>query len=299
VANLRSAIRTTLLVAAFLAFAAVIRAAEAPHPALSALESAGTWKLLEPPKIFGPENLYEEIDGEAELFLPYGMKRLTVGIVAERAAPGGEVRMELYRMASPRDAFGVYSQHRYPDQEITSVPPSEVVLSETSADFYRGETFVRLRARPGKASRRLVAGLSKDLVALLPGDGGFPAEAGVLERFPGRVRGSVIYQKRALLGYECLAPGYEGKFSGDSASGRLVLLPPAPGNEGARRTRLARELPEYVEISGALSRAKLPSGTLWLSPAGGCFVGVAGAVGQEEAGRILKALGGSAEEVCR
>ncbi len=294
----RSAICLALCAAFFLAPAAAVRAADAPHPALAALERAGTWKLLEPPRSFGPENLYEEIDGEAELFLPYGMKRLTVGVVAERSMPGDEVRVELYRMESPRDAFGIYSQHRYPDQEIVSVPPSEVVLSETSADFYRGETFVRLRGRPGDASRRLVAGLAKDLVGLLPGDGGFPEEAGALDRFPGRVRGSVIYQKRAMLGYECLAPGFEGKFSGASASGRLVLLPPVPGKEGERGARMVRELPEYTEVSGTLFRAKLPSGTLWLSPAGRCVVGVTGEFPREEAARLLATLAGEAGGIC-
>ena len=296
----RSTILKGYCLAALLAFAAVARAADAPHPALAALDTAGIWKLLEPPRIFGPENLYEEIDGEAELFLPYGMKRLTVGVVGERSAPGNEVRVELYRMESPRDAFGVYSQHRYPDQEITSVPPSEVILSETSADFYRGETFVRLRAKPGEASRRLVAGLSKDLVASLPGDGGFPEEAAVLEKLPGMVRGSVIYQKRAMLGYECLAPGFEGRLTGASASGRLLLLPPVPGKEGAaRRTRLSRELPEYSPADPALFRAKLPSGTLWLSPSGSCVLGLAGEVPREEAGRILATLAGEAKRVCR
>jgi len=67
--------------------------------------------------MFDPDTLYEEIDGEAELFLPYGMERLTVAIVGKVSAPGGEVRMELYRMASPQDAYGIWSQHRFPDQE--------------------------------------------------------------------------------------------------------------------------------------------------------------------------------------
>jgi hypothetical protein len=295
----RSVIPAALCLAAFLASASAACAAEAaPHPALAALESAGAWRLLAPPRTFGPENLYEEIDGEAELFLPYGMERLTVGVVAERSAPGNEIRVELYRMESPRDAFGVYSQHRFPDQEFVSVPPSEVILSETSADFYRGATFVRLRAGPGDASRRQVAGLSRELVALLPGDGTFPGEARVLDRFPGAVRGSVIYQKRAILGYECLAPGFEGRFAGASASGRLVLLPPAPGKGEARAARLARELPEFAKVSDTLSRAKLPSGTLWLSPAGNCVLGVAGELPRGEAVRALATFAGGAAGIC-
>ncbi len=295
----RSTILLAWCLAGFALLPAPVRAAEAPDPALAALAGGKTWRLLESPKIFGPENLYEEIDGEAELFLPYGVKRLTVGVVEERFAPGIELRVELYRMASGRDAFGVYSQHRYPDQEIVSVPPSQVILSETSADFYRGETFVRLRTRPGGSSRRLVSDLVKALVALLPGDAAFPGEARVLESFPGAVRGSVIYQRRAMLGYECLAPGFEGRFSEGTLAGRLVLLPPVMAQAPARAARIAKELPEYEEVSGALARAKLPSGTLWLAPVGECIVGAAArTLSRDEAVRVLQMLSGRATGIC-
>ncbi|MGE5247362.1 MAG: DUF6599 family protein [Verrucomicrobiota bacterium] len=298
-ATRRAAILLAWCLAGFALLSPPVRAAEAPDPALAALAGGKTWKLLESPKVFGPENLYEEIDGEAELFLPYGVKRLTVGVVEERSAPGVALRVELYRMASGRDAFGVYSQHRYPDQEIVSVPPSEVILSETSADFYRGETFVRLRTRPGGSSRRLVSDLVKELVALLPGDAAVPGEARVLESFPGAVHGSVIYQRRAMLGYECLAPGFEGSFSEGTLAGRLILLPPAAARVPARAARIAKELPEFGEVSGALSRATLPSGTLWLAPAGGCIVGVAArTLSRDEAVRVLETLSGRAAGVC-
>lgn len=280
--------------------AAVVQArgADAPHPALGALERTGRWKAMEPPKIFGPENLYEEIDGEAEAFLPYGMRRLTVGIVSSLSAEGGEVRVELYRMASARDAFGVYSQHRYPDQDVVLMPPSEVILSESSADFFRGDTFVRLRARPGEVSRRLVAALSKELVAVLPGSGEAPAEAAALERFPGRTRGSIIYQKVAMLGYECLAPGFEARFAVALSSGRVVLLPPEPGSAAARMERIARELPGFDKVSAALFRAELPSGTLWMASVGHCVAGVAGVPSREEAQRLLAILSGEAGGIC-
>lgn len=273
-------------------------AAGAPHPSLSSLEKRGGWKLVEPPRTFGPDNLYEEIDGEAELFLPYGMERLTVAVLGRAAAPGTEIRLELFRMASPRDAYGIFSQHRHPDQEVLRVEASEVAVSDTTADFFRGETFVRVRAKPGEGSRRSVTDLARDVAAALPGDGAPPAEAGILDRFEGRIAGSVIYQMRAILGYECLAPGFEARFSRGSASGRLVLLPPAPGKEDERWTRLSRELPGYREVAPALSRADLPNGTLWISRSGACVLAVAGDLGQDRAGQVLAALRAGTGGVC-
>jgi hypothetical protein len=272
--------------------------AAGPHPVLASLEAAGSWKSVEPPKTFGPDNLYEEIDGEAELFLPYGMRRLTVAIVARAGEPAAEVRLELYRMDSPRDAYGIWSQHRYPDQETLRLPSSEAAISDTSADFFRGDTFVRLRAKPGGRSRKDVADLAAAVEALLPGTGSPPEEARVLSGLPGTISGSVIYQKRAMLGYECLAPGFEARFSLPDASGHYLLLPPVADGDTARQARLSRELPGYAAEGPALSRATLPSGALWMTRAGSCVVAVAGRFSREQAGPPLSSLAAGATPFC-
>jgi hypothetical protein len=270
----------------------------APHPAVAALEAAGAWKPVEPPRTFGPDTLYEEIDGEAELFLPYGMRRLTVAVVARPGAPAAEVRLELYRMDSPRDAYGIWSQHRYPDQEILRLSSSEAVVSDTSADFFRGDTFIRLRAKPGDRSRKDVADLAAAVAALLPGSGSPPEEAGILSGLPGAIPGSILYQKKAMLGYECLSPGFEARFSVPSASGHYLLLPPLPSGDAARQDRLARELPGYTVVTPTLTSATLPSGTLWLSRAGLCVVAVAGKLSREQAEPLLAALVRGARDAC-
>ena len=292
--------KPALLAALLLLAAAVPRAgaADPPHPLLDPLAAKGEWRLLEPARTFGPDNLYEEIDGEAELVLPYGMERLTVAILGRKGRPGSEIRLELFRMASPRDAFGIWSQYRYPDQEIVRIPPSEAIVSDTSADFFRGETFVRVRSKPGEGSRNDVVGISSEVVALLPGSGSPPEEAKALDGVPGRVPGSILYQKRAMLGYECLAPGFEAKFSTPSLSGRCLLLPRAADGGSARKARLARELPEYREVNAALSGARIPSGDLWMAPEGGCVVAVAGKISREEAEPFLSSLARRVRGIC-
>jgi len=273
-------------------------AADAPHPALAALEAKGGWVRLEPVRTFGPDDLYEEIDGEAELFLPYGVARLTVAIVGRAAPPGGEVRLEIYRMASPKDAYGIWSQHRFPDQELLRLASAEAVVSETSADFFRGDTFVRVRTRPGERSRKDVVDLVSDLAALLPGAGSPPDEAEVLDGLPGRVPGTILYQKRAMLGYGCLAPGFEARFSLPAGSGHYLLLPPVPGGESARWARLGRELPGFTGVKSALFRSEGPFGNLWLSSAGGCVVAVAGKIDRERAEPLLADLVRGSNAVC-
>ena len=274
-------------------------AADSGDPVLGALAAKGGWRLIDPVRTFGPDNLYEEIDGEAELVLPYGMERLTVAVLGRTARPGSEVRLELYRMASPRDAYGIWSQYRYPDQEILRIPPSEAIVSDTSADFFRGETFVRIRSKPGDGSRNDVVGIASEIVALLPGSGSPPEEARALDDLPGRVSGSILYQKRAMLGYECLAPGFEAKFSTASSSGHYLLLPPAADGGSGRKARLARELPGYREVNAALSGAQIPSGNVWMTSEGGCVLAVAGKISRSLAEPLLSSFAQRLQGICR
>ena len=262
-------------------------AADSVDPVLGALAAKGEWKLLETARTFGPDNLYEEIKGEAELVLPYGMARLTVAVLGRTSRPGSEVRLELYRMASPRDAYGIWSQYRYPDQEILRIPPSEAIVSDTSADFFRGETFARIRSKPGDGSRNDVIGISSEIVSLLSGSGAPPEEARVLDGLPGRISGSILYQKRAMLGYECLAPGFEARFFTATATGHYLFLPPAADGGSGRKVRFARELPGYREVNSALSRAQTPSGDMWITSEGGCVIAVAGKISRGQAGPLL------------
>ena len=274
-------------------------AAEPRHPVLDALAAKGEWRLLEPVRSFGPDNLYEEIDGEAELFLPYGMERLTVAVLGRTSRPGSEVRLELYRMASPRDAYGIWSQFRYPDQEVLRIPPSEAIVSDTSADFFRGETFVRVRSKPGDGSRTDGIGIATEIVAHLPGSGAPPDEAKALDTLPGRVSGSILYQKRAMLGYECLVPGFEAKFVTDAFSGRYLILPPAADGGAGRKARFARELPGYREVDPALSVARIPSGNLWMTSVDGCVVAVEGKISRDQAEPLLSSIAQRMRGTCR
>ena len=291
-----------VLLAAVLMLAVAVPCAGAGdlrHPVLDTLAKKGEWRLLEPVRTFGPDNLYEEIDGEAELYLPYGMERLTVAVLGRKGKPASEVRLELFRMASPRDAYGIWSQYRFPDQEVLRIPPSEVIVSDMSADFFRGDTFVRIRSKSGDGSRDDGIGIASEVVALLPGSGSPPEEAKVLEKLPGSISGSIHYQKRAMLGYECLAPGFEAGFSTATSSGRYLFLPPAAKDGSGRTSRLARELPGYREVNASLSVARIPSGNVWMIPEGRCILAVAGKISREEAERLLSTFERGLPGICR
>ncbi len=67
------------------------------------------WNRSEGAHIFASADLYGHIDGGAELFLEFGFEQLTVQrYVAETGKGRREIQIELYRMADPEAATGIY-----------------------------------------------------------------------------------------------------------------------------------------------------------------------------------------------
>ena len=251
-----------------------------------------SWIAAEAVRTFGPANLYEEIDGEAELFLPYAFRELTVAILAPAGNEAAEVRLELFRHATPRDAFGVYSQHRFPEQERMRLGSSEAVVSATSLDFFRGTRFVRLRSASRKATRTDLENLGREISGLLPGTGDPPRETDLL-RIPGLVDGTIVFHRRAILGYEALAPGYEAKYAAQGIAGTLILITPEDAGTASRfMQRISGALPGFARIDEDLFRADLPSGVLWLISRNGFHFGVAGKMTRVQAEEVLAKVAG-------
>ena len=259
-------------------------------PAFRVLAERG-WTLAGPVRVFSPDTLYEEIDGEAELYLPYDFRSLKVAVLSRREKPAVEVRVALFRHGSARDAWGVYSLHRFPGQQMTTVGPSEAIVSDASVDFVRGETFVQIGQGSPAVTRADLLEAAHGVSDALEGPAGPPPEAAVVT-IAAAVPGATVYQKRAILGYESLAPGYEARFLSGDLSGTLVFIEPRQAAGGfPMPDALARDLPRFESVSPGLFRAELKSATLWLVSEQGLYAGAAASrLTREQAQPILDAL---------
>ena len=80
---------------------------------------AGNWVAAAPGKVFIGQDLYNRINGAAELFLEMGFRRLT----AQRYHHGeGVIDLELYEMENPTAALGVYSHKRGRETPLEGLP---------------------------------------------------------------------------------------------------------------------------------------------------------------------------------
>jgi hypothetical protein len=80
-------------------------------------------KPLNTPEVFGPDNLYEKINGQAELYLSADFLSLKSQWFAETENPDSLFEVYIYHMGDGLNAFSVYSTQRVDDaHEVDLVP---------------------------------------------------------------------------------------------------------------------------------------------------------------------------------
>lgn len=119
-------------------------AAEADDAGLGHLQPDG-YAVMSPPEHFTPENLYEKINGRAELYLPAGFLSLQTIRFASSANPGEWFELFVYDMNTPLQAFAVYSSQRREDALASDL--TDFSYSTPNALFFaHGRFYVEILA---------------------------------------------------------------------------------------------------------------------------------------------------------
>ncbi len=192
------------------------------------------WKLEGKPKYFTPDDLYEYINGEAELYISYAFEKL---ISATYSFKGGEddyIVLDIYDMGSLLNSFGVYSNFRRPGLNFEQIG-AEGIVSEYQIKFYQSNYIVELGA--SKREEHFVKAMRK-LAMLVSERIGFakepPAELALLPA-EGRIAGSEKYIAQGYLGHDFLTRALEAKYAvgSDTVKAFVLLLGSAESAEAS------------------------------------------------------------------
>lgn len=196
-------------------------------------EVVAGWAAAAPPEVYDPESIYSYIDGHAEVYRAYGMRRC---ISRRLTGPAGEADLviDVFELASPEDAFGVFTHDR--DGEPAGIG-NDSLFRHGWLSFWQGPYFVsivaegdtaRARAAALEAGRTLAAGLPKGghppaIVGELPASNLDPRSVRFL-RHPQILNTHVFVSDENVLG---LAPDTAGALGtyrrGDSRAYLLIV----------------------------------------------------------------------------
>jgi hypothetical protein len=157
-----------------------------PGDGLTPDGALGSWKRTGEQQVFDGATLYGHINGGAEVFLELGFDRLEVQSFVSDA---GEVAVEVYHMADPAAALGIYLMKCGEESPDPSLAPRHTV-GPYQLQLVHGATYLVVNTIDGDGvDARTLIDLAAELVGRMP-----PAApaAGVLAPLPteGRVAGS-------------------------------------------------------------------------------------------------------------
>jgi hypothetical protein len=171
-----------------------------PDQLLPAAVPAENWTIQGKTDLFDKDTLFERINGEAELFFPYGFEQLAVAEYANPRYPDVLLAAEVYRMASPLDAFGIYANYRRPTSAAAAVGV-EGFISATQLMYYQDRFLVRIQVTGATAlDQRIVLACGRAIAENLPSGAGRPKEIEILQ-VSSVIKRSERYIARSLLGY--------------------------------------------------------------------------------------------------
>jgi hypothetical protein len=155
------------------------------------------------------DSLWEKINGEAEQYRRFGVRRSASAYFTLPDDPMRGVEISLFDMGSPLGAFGMYAAYRSP-----SVPRMEAgndgSFSDRQAMFWQGRHFVLIDGFGPDETR--AEDLRGALAAVAARLGPVPPRPSGLEAFERiAVPGSVLYIPDHLLGRDAMPPGFEGR----------------------------------------------------------------------------------------
>jgi hypothetical protein len=167
------------------------------------------WTPVSQVSTYGPDNLWEFIDGAAEQFLSYGFQELLVCDLSD-----GKVTMtvHIYTMGNPLNAFGIYRSERSGDCQLLAIGAEAVVLPPYQCLMLKGSNYVKVEAFEGEITQILGSALLKSIADALPGTDGFPDVFGIFPK-ENRIPHSEGFIRESFLGLselrECVFVSYQ------------------------------------------------------------------------------------------
>jgi hypothetical protein len=146
------------------------------------------WKKASPPDSYDKTNLFDYIDGGAELYISYNFQKLLAA--RYRGAGDEEIVIDMFDMGNSYNAYGLFSHGREREDGLAGQG------SEYNAGllaFWKDRYYVSILAYPEtEAKKTLVLGLGRTLAEAIPEEGELPPVIGLLPK-PNLIPESVRY----------------------------------------------------------------------------------------------------------
>jgi hypothetical protein len=239
------------------------------------------WKLSRDKEVYTPGDLWELIDGAAELYLAYDFQDLHMATYS--GGQDREVRVELYRHSTPANTYGIYTAERMPDYHFIEMGV-EGYTGPGILHFFTGHYYVKvLSVGSGEVGEEILMSIAGRVSSGLGQPGSWPEEVGL---FPedGKIAMSDAYYASDFIGYSFLHSAFTARYNHDGEFTLFIIH----GKTGEAKSMMEKYLGlmkgEKVEQKGDIMVVHdLFNGTVYLNLRGDYLVGAMNAAKEEVA----------------
>jgi hypothetical protein len=200
-------------------------------------EVAG-WKQSGEAGTFIPKNLYEYINGAADLYLMYDFEELKVAEYQDEKK--ASVTVDVYRHRTPLLAFGIYSQERLPTAGFLDIGV-QGYYERGFLNFLTGPHYVKISAvNTGPEDREVLVTFARKMAENLGAKGSFPS---ILSSFPaeGKKPYSELFVAKNFLGYSFFHSGFTAEYELQDKKFKLFII------EGKNRDECKNMIEKYLQ----------------------------------------------------
>jgi hypothetical protein len=180
------------------------------------------WELAEGPVAFGPDDLWEYLNGGAPLYVSYGFRRMAHTRYQRQGDPSSSVTIDVFDMGTDLGAFGLYTSIRPPGAEPVDWG-AEGFRSGTVGAAWKGRFVVHGGADDEETE--LTAMLDRLISGIIGTAPGSTDEPEIIAALPadGLVAGSRRYLAEDLLGHQFLPGGVLATYRLGDLEGQLFF----------------------------------------------------------------------------
>lgn len=212
------------------------------------------WTKKGKPDLYTPDNLFEYINGAAEVFLSYDFVKLAA--LTYENNKENSFTVDVYQHNSDRNSFGIYSQEKPQKGNFLDIG-TQGYYEKGVLNFLKGSFYVKLSGFDlGDNDEKVLTTAAKALAKALEGNEDFPA---VVKCFPekGKIASSEAYINRNFLGHSFLHSAFVADYEIDGRKLQVFII------EAGKPEEVKEVLNNYT---GFLKKKSIPvekKGTLY------------------------------------